>query len=523
MAGNYYEAVLNKDADGILEKIKSFEVILNQFFKDDVSFSIIDDVVYLGHHFTKEMDVIIAESTEFFQKYSKPNDKKRQPKHYDPILWWYRFGIAKDCFLKKTQLSKEEKGELIRFRGSMRAKYYQHPRKRTKDGHINIYHFTDNELFKRRLFESVGLVWDREEELWDIYYNLLCRYYHEMGHTYVPSHKSIDGYDLGSWVTKIIKNKNSLTPNQIQQLEAVEFPYRHLVIAGTSFWEQALFYYIKQWYSDAENRKKKFGRELDIRIPGPPEIAIEYDGYYSHKNEEDYQNDMDKDQFCIENKIEIVRVREHGLKPTPKAKCFFLSKRDFTFEEFDEVAREVLKYVCHTDMLAIDTSKFGDEILRQYCHLESLANYKNMRKLVDYYNLHLEWPTKSGDYELWKLMCLFRNAKKGKYIGLVSKTWLEELGRYNFPFDPYDERFEKFMAHLQRYYEEEGDVNQMRHDFVDYYDGTPYHLGSQLVHIKWRHPDNIKGYGTKKGRELTPEQVNRLNVYQLDWRTNRKV
>lgn len=523
MAVYYFETELKKESDGILKKIKNIEVLLNQMFKKDVPFSIIDDVVYLGHHVVKEMDSIIIESTEFFKKYSKPNDKKRLPKHYDPILWWYRFGIAKDCFLKKTQLSKDDKKEMKRFRGSMRAKFYQHTRKRTKENHISIYHFTDTELFKMRLFESVGLVWDREEELWDIYYNLLCRYYKEMKHTYVPTHKTYDGYDLGAWVSKIIKNKDSLTPNQIQQLEAVEFPYRHLVIKGTSFWEQALFYYIKQWYSDAESRIKKDGYELDIYIPGPPIIAIEYDGYYSHIKEEDYIRELEKDEYCTNNNIELIRVREYGLKKTTSAKCFFLSKRDFTFEEFDEVAREVLKYVCHTDMLTIDTSKFGDEILRQYCHLESLANYKNMQKLIEYYDQHLEWPTKSGDYELWKLMCLFRNAQKGKYVGLISKSWLDELKKKNFPFDPYNERFEKFMAHLQRYIEAGGNINDLRTDFVDYYDGAPYNLGSQLVHIKWRHPDNIKGYGTKKGRELTPEQVNRLNVYQLDWRTNRTV
>ncbi len=66
------------------------------------------------------------------------------------------------------------------------------------------------------------------------------------------------------------------------------------------------------------------------------------------------------------------------------------------------------------------------------------------------------------------------------------------------------------------------DSNNIEKDFVEYYDGTRYNLGSQLNHIKWRHPDNIKGYGTKKGRELTPEQVDRLNKFNLDWRTSKK-
>ena len=196
-----------------------------------------------------------------------------------------------------------------------------------------------------------------------------------------------------------------------------------------------------------------------------------------------------------------------------------MNKRTFTFEDFDRVAREVLKYVCHTELLPIDTIEYRDEIIRQYCNLRSLPQYKNLKKIIDYYNQHLEWPTKSSNYELWKLMCLFRNAKKGKYVGLVSNSWLDELERMNFPFDPYNERFEKFMAHLQRYRETNCgnlDINKMG-DYVDYYDGTPYNLGAQLYKIKRRHPKNIVGHGTKLGRVLSKEQIERLEAYGIEW------
>ena len=144
---------------------------------------------------------------------------------------------------------------------------------------------------------------------------------------------------------------------------------------------------------------------------------------------------------------------------------------------------------------------------------------KNYRKLIDYYKSHLQWPTIADNYELWRLMCVFRNAKKGKYTGIISNSWLDELERMNFPFDPFNERFEKFMAHLQRYFETNCgnvDINKMG-DFVDYYDGTPYNLGAQLYKIKRRHPKNIAGHGTKLGRVLSKEQIERLEAYGIEW------
>ena len=517
MAGIFFETELKNESDVILEKIKNIEVLLNQMFREDVPFSITDDVVYLGHHIVKEMDAIIIESTEFFKKYSKPNDKKRLPKHYDQILWWYRFGIAKDCFINNTKVGEEYCKTMTRFKSAMRAKYYKRTRKRNKEGHIDIYYFTENEYYKIRLFESVGLLWDVEEERWSIFYSMLCQYYKEMGHTFVsPTYVTKEGFRLGYYVSKLIKRKDRLSQEQKELLQAVEFPYRLLTITGTSFWEQALFYYVKQWNKDAQNRIKVGDYELDVFIPGPPKIAIEYDGFEFHKTPEQYQHDIEKDKYCRNNGIdEIIRIREKGLEEISTATNFFL--KSSKYEDFDAIVKEVINYI----FLKIDTIKYRDEIIRQYYHLNSLPHYKNFRKLIDYYNLHLEWPTKSKEIELWRLMCLFRNAKKGKLVGIISNSWLDELEKKNFPFDPYNEKFEKFMAHLKRYFETEGDVNKIKSDYIDYYDGTPYPLGSQLNHIKWRHPDNIKGYGTKKGRVLTPDQVSRLNEYHLDWRTNK--
>ncbi len=79
----------------------------------------------------------------------------------------------------------------------------------------------------------------------------------------------------------------------------------------TSFPEKAIAYYVKKIFKDAlENYRDDFlGKaELDIFIPSK-KIAIEYDGARWHKN---VTNDILKDKICLENNIQLYRIRENG-------------------------------------------------------------------------------------------------------------------------------------------------------------------------------------------------------------------
>lgn len=78
----------------------------------------------------------------------------------------------------------------------------------------------------------------------------------------------------------------------------------------TSFPEQALFYYIKHYFSDAINNDKSFGFELDIYIPSI-NTAIEYDGTAWHKDRA--HQDMTKNTLCKKNSVRLIRIRELGL------------------------------------------------------------------------------------------------------------------------------------------------------------------------------------------------------------------
>ncbi len=84
----------------------------------------------------------------------------------------------------------------------------------------------------------------------------------------------------------------------------------------TSFPEQAVFYYVKKAFPDAENRNNVVleGRELDIYIPSQ-RIGIEFDGSTWHKN---IVNDEKKDDMCAKKGITLYRIRDAecpALKP----------------------------------------------------------------------------------------------------------------------------------------------------------------------------------------------------------------
>ncbi len=75
----------------------------------------------------------------------------------------------------------------------------------------------------------------------------------------------------------------------------------------TSFPEYAIAFYLKKYGLEVIHSYKEQGYELDIYIPSK-RVAIEYDGYYWHKNKA--QQDLDKNASCKKDGIKLYRIRE---------------------------------------------------------------------------------------------------------------------------------------------------------------------------------------------------------------------
>ncbi len=75
----------------------------------------------------------------------------------------------------------------------------------------------------------------------------------------------------------------------------------------TSFPEYAMVFYLKKSGLEVIHTYREKGYELDIYIPSK-RIAIEYDGYYWHKNKE--KQDLNKNAKCKKDGIQLYRIRE---------------------------------------------------------------------------------------------------------------------------------------------------------------------------------------------------------------------
>lgn len=90
----------------------------------------------------------------------------------------------------------------------------------------------------------------------------------------------------------------------------------------TSFAEQAVFYYIKQLYPDAQNRVQDLlgqRMELDIYIPSI-HLAIEYDGSFWHNHNKPNKRERDEKKYalCQAQHIYLIRIREDRNEKTQK-------------------------------------------------------------------------------------------------------------------------------------------------------------------------------------------------------------
>lgn len=110
---------------------------------------------------------------------------------------------------------------------------------------------------------------------------------------------------------------------------------------GSSFPEQAIYYYITKFFSDAEKRNKtEIGMELDIFIPSI-KAAIEYDGYLWHKDNKSLRKDNDKDELCREKNILLIRFRDPRLPDTNSA--IRITSKDSTENELTSSISELFK------------------------------------------------------------------------------------------------------------------------------------------------------------------------------------
>ena len=186
----------------------------------------------------------------------------------------------------------------------------------------------------------------------------------------------------------------------------------------TSFPEQAILYYVGQYFSDTMTRDSHLNVELDIFVPSKS-IAIEYDGYFWHKSSKRKLNDIRKNTICKANGITLIRVRENGLSHLDS--CIEISVSQACAD--DELSLAISKILQH---LSVEEPNI--DIARDRTII--LNNYINQRKknslLIMYPNVAQEWhPSKNGN--LSPDLFDYGSNKKVWWLGQCGHEWQDSI------------------------------------------------------------------------------------------------
>lgn len=151
--------------------------------------------------------------------------------------------------------------------------------------------------------------------------------------------------------------------------------------------EKTLTYYMLMLFPDAiESYQSIFlgAKEIDVFIPSL-NLGIEYDGEYWHKNKLD---DIDKNNLCEDENIELIRIREYGLPDISHlCKCFYLTDRG---SNLSDVIKELVGYICSKykveNDISINISRDSKEIMSWYENAKVRTINKRWNEIVNYYS-----------------------------------------------------------------------------------------------------------------------------------------
>ena len=76
---------------------------------------------------------------------------------------------------------------------------------------------------RRQRLEALGFLWDALTTKWDEGFRYLTVYCQREGHCRVPGDHREHGYPLGSWVSEQRKDRDTMSPERSQRLDALGF------------------------------------------------------------------------------------------------------------------------------------------------------------------------------------------------------------------------------------------------------------------------------------------------------------
>ncbi len=148
----------------------------------------------------------------------------------------------------------------------------------------------------------------------------------------------------------------------------------------TSFGEQSIYYYIKKIYPDTLNRYNELfsnSMEFDVYIPSL-KTAIEYDGGHWHQTEDEHKREIKKYNFCKENNIILIRVKEENQQNWNDVadRIYYIPKtKRNDFSKLEQAIYSIINDIIKNTKIDIDISRDKLEIQNYLYKIEhSLAD-----------------------------------------------------------------------------------------------------------------------------------------------------
>lgn len=156
---------------------------------------------------------------------------------------------------------------------------------------------------------------------------------------------------------------------------------------NTSYPEFALLYYLNKAGVEVIHSYKELGYELDIYIPSR-KVAVEYDGFFWHKNKT--QQDIDKNKLCRRDGIKIYRIRE-GVPSLNDTSIDYVIQKNKRIE-LEKTIAEIIE--------AIFGINVDVDLKRDSLAIENMRDYMEKDTSFFFFNLQIadEWNYKrNGD------------------------------------------------------------------------------------------------------------------------------
>ena len=147
----------------------------------------------------------------------------------------------------------------------------------------------------------------------------------------------------------------------------------------TSFQEYAIVYYLRKYGLEIIQSYKENGYELDVYVPSK-KIAIEYDGYYWHKDKK--TQDLEKNYKCKKDGIVLYRIRE-GLQVLNDSSIDYVVQENI--EELSKTLADILGKIIGIN-IDVDLKRDFIEIenLREYTEKENSFLFSNPKKAEEW-------------------------------------------------------------------------------------------------------------------------------------------